>query len=88
MWHVCSRSGVATLRTAIQLLLTCYLLGHHSCQRRVQETESNYNSALETFVIIALYKSIFTIPYHTSVVASVVGTMQVINAASKLGQLL
>jgi len=26
MWHVSSRSGVATLRTAIHLLLTCYLL--------------------------------------------------------------
>ena len=25
MWHVSSRSGVATLRTAIHLLLTCYL---------------------------------------------------------------
>ena len=25
-WHVSSRSGVAILRTAIQLLLTCYLL--------------------------------------------------------------
>jgi len=24
MWHVSSRSGVATLRTAIHLLLTCY----------------------------------------------------------------
>ena len=28
MWHVCSRSGVATLRTAIHLLLT-YLLTYH-----------------------------------------------------------
>ena len=27
MWHVSSRSGVATLRTAIHLLLTCYSLG-------------------------------------------------------------
>ena len=26
MWHVSSRSRVATLRTAIHLLLTCYLL--------------------------------------------------------------
>jgi len=26
MWHVSSRSGVATLRTAIHLLLTCYFL--------------------------------------------------------------
>jgi len=26
MWHVSSRSGVATLRTAIHLLLTCYLI--------------------------------------------------------------
>ena len=26
MWHVSSRSGVTTLRTAIHLLLTCYLL--------------------------------------------------------------
>ena len=26
MWHVSSRSGVATLRTAIHLLLTCLLL--------------------------------------------------------------
>jgi len=25
MWHVSSRSGVATLRTAIHLLLTCLL---------------------------------------------------------------
>jgi len=25
MWHVSSRSGVATLRTAIHLLVTCYL---------------------------------------------------------------
>ena len=27
MWHVSSRSGVATLRTAIHLLLTCYYVG-------------------------------------------------------------
>ena len=26
MWHVSSRSGVATLRTAIHMLLTCYLI--------------------------------------------------------------
>jgi len=30
MWHVSSRSGVATLRTAIHLLLTCYLLRPYS----------------------------------------------------------
>ena len=36
MWHVSSRSGVATLRTAIHLLLTCYLLAVCS-QRGVDE---------------------------------------------------
>ena len=32
MWHVSSRSGVATLRTAIHLLLT-YLLTYYTCRR-------------------------------------------------------
>jgi len=36
MWHVSSRSGVATLRTAIHLLLT-YLLTYLLCAR-VQQT--------------------------------------------------
>jgi len=31
----------------------------------------HYTSALETFVIIALYKSTFTIPYHTMKVGGV-----------------
>jgi len=30
MWHVSSRSGVATLRTAIHLLLTYFLAAHYS----------------------------------------------------------
>jgi len=32
----------------------------------VSTYNSRYHSALETFVIIALYKSTFTIPYHTT----------------------
>ena len=41
-WHVSSRSGVATLRTAIHLLLT-YLLsvcGHYTGQRALAGTPS------------------------------------------------
>ena len=34
MWHVSSRSGVATLRTAIHLLLTCLLLKKPGGTRR------------------------------------------------------
>jgi len=34
MWHVSSRSGVATVRTAIYLLLT-YLLTRHSSRQSV-----------------------------------------------------
>ena len=30
MWHVSSRSGVATLQTAIHLLLTCYIYALHA----------------------------------------------------------
>ena len=37
MWHVSSRSGVATLRTAIHLLLTYLLLYSHKLQLQKQE---------------------------------------------------
>jgi len=32
----------------------------------VTSQDTSVSSALETFVIIALYKSTFTIPYHTT----------------------
>ena len=52
------------------LVVTHQLQDEHRTGK-VRQSETDvlplYHSALETFVIIALYKSTFTIPYHTTV---------------------
>ena len=47
MWHVSSRSGVATLRTAIHLLLT-YLLTYVTLQTRSWIIEAQQAGAVLT----------------------------------------
>jgi len=50
MWHVSSRSGVATLRTAMHLLLT-YLLITAAKQKSYQTAHCNIKSAVLTLLI-------------------------------------
>jgi len=47
MWHVSSRSGVATLRTAIHLLLTYLLTKPH----RMQSTSMRYGYAVDCLCV-------------------------------------
>ena len=50
MWHVSSRSGVATLRTAMHLVLT-YLLITAAKQKSYQTAHCNIKSAVLTLLI-------------------------------------
>jgi len=54
MWHVSSRSGVATLRTAIHLLLICYLLSRLSGPGRGRCARSLYSTPLLCFAICSI----------------------------------